>query len=171
MSGILLSRRSKLGAGAAAGPLDFITGQTLGALRNNYGDSLGFKFTVGAAPITVSHLARWVVSGNSAAHTVGIWSNPTGSPLDSVSVPTSGEPVGFKYVALGTPLVLAASTTYWIGSAEVSSGDQWYDTDTTVTHTAVASVVGSVYRAGVAGWQDASAGDFTFVLVNFKYTL
>src|SRR6266571_8320312 len=48
-----------------------VTGVTTnGFLRNDASAWVGFQFTVGGVPITVSSLGRWVVSGNSGTHTV-----------------------------------------------------------------------------------------------------
>src|SRR5436309_6962322 len=69
-----------------------LTGQVLGSLRNNFTGWVGFEFTVGANPLTVSQLGRWDVAGNAATHTLKLADAATGADLSggSVSVNTSG---------------------------------------------------------------------------------
>ncbi|MFA7345158.1 MAG: DUF4082 domain-containing protein, partial [Terrimicrobiaceae bacterium] len=112
----------KYGSGTA-----YVTGQTLGVLRNDLSAWVGFKFTVGSSAITVNQLGRWVVSGNSGTHAVRLARVSDGAVLGSVSIATSGAPVGFKYATLATPVTLAANTAYYVMSQETSGGDQWYD--------------------------------------------
>jgi hypothetical protein len=47
----------------------YVTGQTLGTLRRDFTGRVGFKFTVGATPLTINMLGRWIVSGNTGTHT------------------------------------------------------------------------------------------------------
>ncbi len=154
----------------------YISSVSGGTLRNNFTGEVGFQIDVGASSITVQQLARWVVSGNTGTHTVQIWSSPfSGSPVSvaSVSVSTSGAPSGqFKFVSLGTPVVLSASTTYVVTSDETSGGDQWIDNDSTLTVTGVGTIgpSGGVYRTGGAGsfFVFGSAGT-GYVPTNFNY--
>lgn len=145
-----------------------LTAQSLGTLRNDAGLDLGFKFTVGASPITVSALGRWVVSGNSETHDVYI--RDSGGTLGTVNIDTSGAPAGaYFYATLGSPLVLSASTDYYIFSVENLLGDQWYSSDTTVTASAEITVVGA--RFVLAGNpENGPDGSISYVPPNFKYT-
>ena len=59
----------RFGAPPAVDP-PLITAQTPGAPRNNFDGSLGFRFTVGGAAITVTALGRWVVAGNAQTHVI-----------------------------------------------------------------------------------------------------
>ena len=124
----------------------FITGVTPGTLRNNHPGWVGFQMVVGSAPLTVTDLGRWVVSGNSNSHTVKIVrSDGTDLPGGSVSVATAGATNGqFKYASLSSPVQLASNTTYYVVSQEVSGGDYWYDMDTVVASTGDASLAGYV---------------------------
>jgi len=102
---------------------------TFGTLRNNWNGWIGFYFQVGATPLVVTELGRWVVSGNTGSHTVQLFSS-NGTPVSggSVTVNTSGQTPGeFAYSPLSSPLTLAANTTYAVMSQEVNGGDQWYD--------------------------------------------
>ena len=65
---------------------------------------VGFEFTVGTSPITVTLLGRWVYGSSSGQHTVALYDS-SGNALSggAVTVYTSGQPSGqFLYVfALG----------------------------------------------------------------------
>lgn len=125
----------------------FVTGQNLGTLRSDFTGCAGFLFTVGGSNITVTHVGWWVVSGNSATHTVYIL-NTGGSTLASGVITTSGStPGGYVYVPI-TPLVLTASTQYGIMGSVTNGGDQWYNDDTTLaSSSAGATMNGSAFNA------------------------
>ncbi len=98
-------------------------------LRNNFSGWVGFQLTVSNTPLTVTHLGRWVVSGNSGNHAVKLV-NADGTDVanGSKTVSTAGQPAGqFAYAALASPVTLSANTTYYLVSQEVEGGDQWYD--------------------------------------------
>jgi hypothetical protein len=64
----------------------FVTGKTLGTIRNNLTGFVGMKFTLGAAPVTVTSLGRLYVAGNTGTHTVKIVNAATGSDVAGASV-------------------------------------------------------------------------------------
>jgi hypothetical protein len=148
----------------------FVTGGTLGSLRNDFDGWLGTKFTVGASPLSVTALGRYVISGNSRTHTVKLVnaSNGTDVPNGSVSIALSGSTAGqFKYVGLGSPINLTANTSYYVVSQESSGGDQWADDTTTVTTSGVASCDGAILNPG--SWSFRPPANTTFVPVSFMY--
>ena len=160
----------RAGKGPAQGSdTGFVTGQTLGTLRNDFTGWVGFQFTVGSSPLTLTGLGRWVVAGNSGTHTVVVSRASDGVWMGSVSVSTSGAAAGaFTYVAPGTPISLAANTAYNMISLETSGGDQWYNDDTTVTTTGAATINNSEWYDSSyhAGW----GGLHSFGPVSFTYT-
>ncbi|MCL5097609.1 MAG: hypothetical protein M1608_08790 [Candidatus Omnitrophica bacterium] len=106
-----------------------VTGEAFdNGLRNNFSGWVGFQFTVADQPMTVTQLGRWVAS-QGGSHTVKVVNaNGTDVTGGSVSVSTSGQPVGrYAYANLAAPLVLSANTTYYLVSQETQYGDQWYD--------------------------------------------
>lgn len=159
----------------------FITGQSLSATLRNDGGSYwtGFKFTVAGAPITVTHLGRWKASGDSNVHDMQLFSYGTNpAPISggqaNVDMSQSADPDGYVYVALVTPQTLSASTVYQIGSQEVNGVDHFYQNDTTVTSTAVASVDQGFYYINAtpgSGWGWTSGAGTTYGPVSFKYHL
>ena len=157
-----------------AGPsgTPFILTQTPGTVRNDFTGCVGFIFTVGASPITITALGRWVVSGNSGTHVVYITDGST-NIIASASINTSGAtPGAYKYVAI-TPVVLTNAFTYSVYSAETNAGDQWYSDDTTIDSTTggIGTIVGAQGNTTVppslpnnfAG----AVGQFSYTPVNF----
>ncbi|QGQ99160.1 hypothetical protein EHS13_31940 [Paenibacillus psychroresistens] len=154
------------------GGSSFVTGKTLsGTIRNNYGDYVGTKITVGSTPITVTQLGRYYVAGNSGTHTLKIVNASTGADLASSVINMStgtADGLGFKYVALNTPQTLAANTAYYIVSLETNGGDQWYDGNTALTATSAAVINSNVYKNG--SYVTSGSTGNSFGPVNFKYT-
>jgi hypothetical protein len=125
---------------------------------------------VGGSPVTVNSLGRIMVAGNAASHTVKIVdSTGTDVPGGSVSVSMAGgTPGSFVYASLGSPVTLNAAATYYIVSLETSNGDSWYDFNTTVLTTNVASVTSAVYNSG-ATYITLSGAGHSYAPVDFKY--
>src|SRR6478609_5163096 len=94
---------------SVASGTQFVSSVSGGTARNDFTGQLGYSFTVGASPITVNQLSRYIVSGNSGSHTVYIYGNP-GTTIDliaQVSINTSGATAStFKSVSI-TPVVLS----------------------------------------------------------------
>lgn len=154
--------------------LNFVSGQTLSTtIRNNHQGWLGMKLTVGATPITIHELGRWVISGNSATHTVKLVDATTSVDLPggSVAIATAGAAAGFKYVALANPVTLAANTSYYLISQETSGGDQWYDGNSTLTYaTSVATINQTVYSGNTPPYTLGGSANNCYVPVAFKYS-
>jgi len=148
----------------------FVTGFVTGTARNNYTGFVGMKVTVGATPVTVTQLGRLYLSG-SGTHTVKLVVASTGVDVAGGSVSVSGGTGGqFQYATLTSPVTLAASTAYYVLSGETAGGDPWYDDDTTITATSVASLGGPVYGTGPGNWTPiGTLAGKSFVPVNFKY--
>src|SRR6185369_13799083 len=149
----------------------FVTSTTPGAARNDFVGWLGMKITVGASPVTVTALGRYMLSGNSQTHTVKLVNASTGLDVagGSVSLSMSGGTAGqFKYATLGSSVTLAANTAYYLVSQEFPGGDQWYDDTTVVATTSVAVCTGPVLNNG--SWTVRSPANTTFVPMSFKYS-
>jgi uncharacterized repeat protein (TIGR02059 family) len=137
---------------------------------------VGHKFTVGASPITVSSLGRWVIAGSAgASHAVKLVNAATGVdvPGGSVTINTSGATAGaFKYVALASPITLSASTAYYLVCAEAGGGELWLSFDSTMTVTAVAVANGTVYNTSTSGgtWNEGATAGQSYVGLDFQYS-
>lgn len=162
------------GAGSVTTASDpFVTAATIVSTRNNFNGGVGFRFTVGAAPITVTDLGRWRFTGNANSHTVAIYRNSDQVLMATASIDMSSGTVGqWKYASI-TPVTLAAGITYNIASVEVSGGDIWGDDNMTgITITAAGTITHSVFESGGAGsFQNNNAGTRSYVPPNFKYHL
>lgn len=143
--------------------IPFITGQTLGTLRNNFTGVVGCKFTPGNGAIIITDLGRWVVAGNSHQHTITIYN---GGVLASVTVDCSGAtPGAYLYGALSSPFVALHGTGYFLESSETNGQDQWYGSDTVVTPTSAAVVNGSASTHAL----DGAGTNHSHGPENFKY--
>lgn len=155
-------------AASGAASAAFVTGITAGSANNNVAYAVGMYITVGGAGISVVSLGRWKISGNSLTHVMHV-RDSSGTDLGSGTVDLStGSNASFVYVTLGTPIALSASTSYYIFSDEANGGDQWYWSDTTCTHTAVATVPTAAYYSGSVN--QVSTIDHNWGPVSFKYT-
>jgi len=164
-------------------PIAFVIGQTIGTLRSDFDGFLGFKFTVGDVPISVTHLGRYMHSGNQWTHSIKLVLSTgatTGNemPSSSVFVSMSGATVGqYLYQTMSAPVTLSANTAYYCVSFESSSGDQWSDESMIITGS---SPAGSVYPTGAPAVQNGAIltqspwslrvpWNISFTPVNFKY--
>lgn len=81
------------------------------------------------------------------------------------------DPSSFTYTTLGTPVTLAAGTTYYLVSHEVDGGDQWYD------HPGCQPTLSTVATLNGPGWSydnpthycTADVGE-SYVPVSLKYS-
>lgn len=159
---------------ASAGNTSFVTGVNLGSeIRNDFGDYVGMKFTVGSSGLTVKELGRYFVSGNSGTHTLKIVKVGDGSTVATASINMSSgtaDALGYKYVSI-TPVTLTANTAYYLASLEVNGGDQWYGRLDTgmpqLTTTSAATVNTAVYYMNSV-WNEYGTGR-CYVPLNFKY--
>lgn len=110
-----------------------------------------------------------MVSGNSGTHTVAIYDG-SGAPsvIISGSVNTSGATAGAFLFVTVADTVLSASTAYFLVSLEASGGDQWYDNDTTLTPTSVATINSAAYFTGPLSGTSGSSNN-SYVPVSFRY--
>jgi hypothetical protein len=151
---------------------EWVTGQTLGTLRNDVSNWVGCRLKVGASPVTVTDLGRWVVAGNSSTHAVKLVNlvDGTNVPGGSVTIDTSSAPAGaFDYAALAQPVTLSANTLYYLVSQETAAGDRWYNYDTTVTTTSVASMNKAARFDGTSWFVSGTSNQQTYGPCGFRY--
>lgn len=148
----------------------FVTSATLGGTAAATG-LFGMAVTIGPNPVTVKALGRGFVSGNTQIHVVKIVDATTKAdvPNAAVAVFTSGGLAGqVNYAALATPVTLNANTAYYIVSQEMASGDRFYNHDTAIMTTSVATVTSSVNGNGTTYNEDSGPG-MSYALVDFQY--
>ncbi|HRY51151.1 MAG TPA: hypothetical protein P5186_24135 [Candidatus Paceibacterota bacterium] len=137
---------------------------------------VGFRFTVGNTPLDVTHLGRWIVSGNSGSHELRLYKVVSGTLtwVASATLNTAGQsPDQSAYVALSSEVRLDANTTCYLFSKEVQNGDYWvtlYDSEIALKANASGAIgawsadpitQGSIVAAGLS--------DHCFGPVNLKF--
>jgi hypothetical protein len=130
----------------------FVVAETLGTMRNNFTGFVGMVISVAADPLTVFGLGRFVVVGNGGTHMLKIADGATGVDLPGavVTVDLAGRTQNqFAYEIFPAPIILNPNTEYYVVSQETLGGDQFFDLDTSIVTTAVASVVAAAFTDGV----------------------
>src|SRR3989338_7962199 len=149
------------------------SGCTTSELRNNFSGWVGFQFKVGSAPLTVSQLGRYVVSGSSRPHAVKLVNgNGTDVSGGSVTVNTAPVPAGtYAYTSLPQPITLQANATYILVSQELENGDLWYNyPNNQVTFTSAATFISPAWASNnTTEYNFPNAGAQTFGPVNLVY--
>jgi len=149
----------------------FVSANSLGNARNDFGGFLGMELVTGPNPFTVTKLGRMMLAGNSQTHVVKLVKGSDGSDVagGSASVAMAGGTPGqFRYAALASPLILSPNTRYFLVSQETVGGDTYSDVQgTVVTPTSVARVDGGVY--GGPPWNTGGLSNRCYVPVSFTY--
>lgn len=109
-----------------------ITAGTAVAPGNTSGGWYGMRFTVGASPVTVYDLGRYVVSGNTGTHNLRLV-RADGVQIASTSVNTTGATADTFVYGLCVPVTLAANTSYYLFSNETAGGNRYGSEASTVT--------------------------------------
>jgi hypothetical protein len=113
----------------------------------------GYRFTVGNAPITVTHLGRYHYTGNSLTHKVilvkmaeiyEMWWNVDRTVADVTVSMAGGTDKTPNYHALATPVTLEANATYCLLSAE--GNEPGYDNSTILNLSSAVRLDGTVYQ-------------------------
>jgi Subtilase family/FG-GAP-like repeat/Domain of unknown function DUF11 len=166
------SNAATLGVTPTAPGTSYVTSVSPGTLRNNFTGWVGMRITVGSSPVTVSGIGRLVLAGNTQNHVVKIVNATTGSDVTgaSTTVSTAGVTTGnLVFGILPQNVTLNANTTYYILSQETAGGDQWYDFNTTVTTTGVASETGSVWSPDGVNYNPLGSPGESYGPVSFVY--
>ncbi|MHB9132788.1 MAG: type II secretion system protein [Armatimonadota bacterium] len=141
-------------------------------LRTDYGAYVGYYFTVGDSPITITQLGRIFVTGNSQSHTLMIvkttgWTAAAQATITMVA----GTNNTFQWVTLPSPVTLTANTQYAFISSETVGGDQWYESGA-ITPKPGITVNGACYGgappAVPGSLNGGSGGSNGYVYPNFK---
>jgi fibronectin type 3 domain-containing protein len=146
-------------------------------VRNDFTGWVGGNFRL-HSDITVYALGRYVVPGNTQAHTVELvdFTGGGNTVAASVTVNTVGATPGqIAYAGLAAPVTLLAGHTYRLVSSETSGGDYWYDHATQLTTTSVASETSAVGSRDNTHWhrpgQPGTRAGQQFVGLDFRYTI
>jgi hypothetical protein len=136
----------------------------------------GTIIKVGLANVTIFTLGRGRTLGISTAHDIKVFDALTKEELGNASVDMNSPAVGdFRYGKLipADPatqhLTLAAGQRCYIVSQEFTGGDPFYEQNTTVTTTTVASVEQAIYRDSTGTFTTAGGTGGTYGPVSFQY--
>lgn len=154
------------GSSGGGGGTEFVTGITSLASLVSVSEESGMKITVGGSPVTVSELG---IYGNSGTHrgTVVLHVRSSGGTSLGTATVTWGTSAQWYWGTLGSPVVLSASTVYYIMTEDLNVDDV-HGPATIVTSTAVATINDSAYGQPPSD-QGFGAGRSTGP-VSFKYT-
>lgn len=139
----------------------------------------GCSFTVGKSPVVVYSLGRWAAAGNRQTHTVYLI-DTNQNTVASVSVNLSGTAAGqYVYGSLPFPIVLSASTAYYLVSTENAGGDSFYANPAVTPVAGLLTVDGSVsVNTSASSWDTTQwlytgvqNGSDTFGPVNLLYAI
>lgn len=148
----------------------FVQSVTIGSMRNDFSGWVGMKITVGASPISIGALGRYFLAGNHGSHIMKIVDADTGVDVPgastTVNLALGTSPGTFVYAPLSSSVTLTPNHSYHILSVEGQFGDSWYDLNTQVQTSLVATVNGAVYGAP---YSTASVGSNSYVPVDFLY--
>lgn len=153
-----------------AGPAStsWLTGTTLGATRNNFTGNLGCQLT-NKTTLTVVSLGYYVLSGSTGTHHAVLW-NEACNVLASNVLDYTGLSTGWYYVDVAVPPQITPGI-YYLGISQVSAGDSFYDSDTSVTTTADVDDTQAAYGADeTCPTSLQGTPNRMFGPVNFKYT-
>jgi immunoglobulin I-set domain protein len=154
-------------------PPALVTSFTPTNLRQDFSGWVGLKLSVGPADLSVTALGRWVVAGNTRAHTVRLVNAATGVDVPGASavVDTAGAPAGaFAYTPI-TPVTLSAGGSYYLLSQELAGGDTWYDYDSHVLTSGAGTDVAAAYAFAATPGLILAGGSpgQAFGVPNFQY--
>ncbi len=154
-----------------SGGTAFVTAQTLGTVRTDYTGWVGMQFRVGPNPLTVTAVGRIVAPGDSGTHAVKIVDASTRQDVSggSALVSTAGTAAGSYAYGAVSSIVLNANTAYFLLSQETAGSDPWYDLNTSIQTTNVATTVSAVYQYGSSYFTLGSNG-ISYGPVNLQYS-
>jgi len=128
------------------------------------------KFTVGAAPIKVNQLGRWVAETTASAHTVKLLDGISGNDLvgGSTTIASGTVAGGFVYAQLQSPITLQANHPYFLVTQETSGGDRWYDAGAVTANSAV-SVNGPAYQQSNGAFTLLFSAPYAYGTVSLQF--
>jgi Fibronectin type III domain len=149
---------------SATPALGLIAFKTLGTKRNNFTGDVGMVIQIGASALVAVGLGRVFVAGNSGVHRLRIADSVNGISLPGaeVTIDLAAAPAAidgeFVYAIFPAPVILNGSTEFYVFTGEIDGGDQWFDQDTTVLTSNVATVTNAVSSLGATFVRSGGAG-------------
>jgi hypothetical protein len=138
--------------------IGFVLSTTFGTLRTDPFDGwVGMVIQVGAQPLTVLGLGRVFLAGSTGTHAMKIVDGATQVDVPGAATmidlsKTNVADKAFAYASLPTPITLTPNAVYYVITQQTPGGDHFFDLDTTVLTSGVASVTSAVFGDGVASY-------------------
>jgi hypothetical protein len=150
----------------------FVTTFALGTDNNNYGGWAGMEILVGANSLNIQEVGRVRAPGNVQQHAIKIVDKTSLTDLTTVILDTVGGMDGKMQTApVPNPVTLNKNSSYYIISKEIAGGDLFYQDDSTVQTTGVATVVNAIKGDQIGPYITSGGPNHSFGPVTFKYTV
>ena len=148
--------------------IGFVLSTTFGTLRTDpFNGWVGMVIQVGSQPLTVFGIGRAFIAGSTGTHAMKIVDGAT-----QVDVPGAATMIdlsktnvadrAFVYGTLPMPITLTPNTVYYVITQQNADADHFFDLDTTVLTSGVASVTSAVFGDGVASYTRSGIPGQTF---------
>lgn len=151
----------------------FVTSSTIGSLTVGGGAYyVGFRATMGGVSKTITHLGRYKNPGDVGTHTVGLFDDGyvlySGGSV-SINMNSAPDADGYVYVALASPIIVSSSANFRVLSLE-NSADRYGDyVGTSVTTTAIATIINACYNDFSGSTGEVGSTGQTYVPLSMKY--
>jgi hypothetical protein len=157
----------------SAGASDyFVTTFALGTSDNNYSGWAGMEIMVGANFLAIHEVGRVRAPGNVQQHAIKIVEKTTLTDLTTVILDTAGGTDGTMQTApVPNPVTLNKNSSYYIISKEIGGGDLFYQDDSTIQTTGVATAVNAIKGDQIGPYIPSGGPNHCFGPLTFKYTV
>ena len=155
----------------------FLVSHTKGSLiTGGYSGWVGFRMTVGPAPLRITELGRAVTQDNTRTHTLKLVNATTGADVagGAVEISLQGKAPGtVAFAALASPVTLPAGGSFLVVSSESVSnntGDFFHDFNNRLVTSNVASIDNAICLEG-GQWKSYGQQNNSFGPVDFRYVV
>lgn len=161
----------------AAADYTFLTVASPSSDRRTTAGELGARFSnTSGQTVTITHVGRWIFSGNSGTQTIRVWGY-FGEFIESVTVNLSGTPGTWAWAELATPLEVAVGYKVYILSLETGA-NEWSNAFGGSGYSAARGDIGEIEAASNTGTlespnlqpQGGQGWSSTYGPINFRYS-
>ncbi|MFN2603572.1 MAG: hypothetical protein ABR582_12555 [Gemmatimonadaceae bacterium] len=150
----------------------FVTSFAVGTDDNSYSGWAGMEILVAANSLDIHEVGRVRAPGNVQQHAIKIVNKMTLQDLTTVILDTIGGTDGMMQTAPVTNQVtLIKNTSYYIISKEMGGADLFYQDNSTVVTTGVATVVNAIKGDQIGPYVVSGGANNSFGPLTFQYTV
>ena len=151
----------------------FVTSFALGTYSNTYSGWAGMEILVGANSLEIHAVGRVFAPGDFMQHAIKIVDKTSGLDLTPpLILDTIGGMDGQMQTApVANPVTLNKNSPYYIISKEMAGADHFYQDDSTVQTTNVATVVNAIKGDQVGPYIPSAGPNHCFGPLTFQYTV